>query len=41
MVWAKFIICLLFGYFGVHKFMEKKIGMGMQKYILKMPQTKC
>ena len=29
MVWIKFIICLLFGIFGVHKFMEKKIGMGI------------
>lgn len=29
MVWIKFIICLLFGIFGVHKFMEKKIGMGV------------
>lgn len=28
MVWIKFIICLLFGYFGIHKFVEKKIGMG-------------
>ena len=29
MVWIRFIICLLFGIFGVHKFMEKKIGMGI------------
>ena len=29
MPWLKFIICLFFGYFGVHKFMEKKIGMGI------------
>ena len=29
MVWIKFIICLLFGIFGVHKFMEKKFGMGI------------
>lgn len=28
MVWTKFIICLFFGYLGVHKFMEKKIGIG-------------
>lgn len=27
--WTKFLICLFFGYFGVHKFMEKKIGMGI------------
>ena len=29
MVWAKFVVCLLFGYLGIHKFMEKKIGMGI------------
>lgn len=29
MVWVRFIICLFFGYLGVHKFMEKKIGMGI------------
>ena len=29
MVWVKFIICLFFGYLGIHKFMEKKIGMGV------------
>ena len=29
MVWIRFIICLLFGIFGVHKFMEKKTGMGV------------
>ena len=29
MVWIKFIICLVFGYLGVHKFMEKKNGMGI------------
>ena len=29
MVWIRFTICLLFGIFGVHKFMEKKIGMGI------------
>lgn len=28
MYWGKFVICLLFGWLGVHKFMEKKIGMG-------------
>lgn len=26
--WVKFIICLLFGYLGIHKFIEKKTGMG-------------
>lgn len=29
MVWLRFIICLFFGYLGIHKFMEKKIGMGI------------
>lgn len=29
MAWVKFIICFFFGFFGVHKFMEKKIGMGI------------
>ena len=29
MPWFKFVICFLFGYFGIHKFMEKKIGMGI------------
>lgn len=29
MAWLKFAICFLFGYFGVHKFMEKKNGMGI------------
>lgn len=29
MLWVKFIICVFFGYLGVHKFMEKKIGMGI------------
>ncbi len=29
MAWLIFVICFLFGYFGVHKFMEKKIGMGI------------
>ncbi|MEF2837629.1 MAG: DUF4236 domain-containing protein [Oscillospiraceae bacterium] len=29
MAWFKFVICFLFGYFGVHKFIEKKIGMGI------------
>lgn len=29
MVWVRFIICLVFGYLGIHKFMEKKIGMGV------------
>ena len=29
MAWIKFIICLFFGYLGIHKFMEKKIGMGI------------
>ena len=27
--WERFILCFLFGYFGVHKFLEKKIGMGI------------
>ena len=27
--WVKFLICLLVGYFGVHKFMEKKVGIGI------------
>ena len=26
--WTDFVICLLFGWLGVHKFREKKIGMG-------------
>lgn len=29
MPWVKLIICFFFGFFGVHKFMEKKIGMGI------------
>ena len=29
MAWVDFAVCFLFGYFGVHKFMEKKIGMGV------------
>ncbi len=29
MKWCKAIVCLLFGFLGVHKFMEKKIGMGI------------
>ena len=29
MVWVKFIICLFLGPLGVHKFMEKKNGMGI------------
>ena len=29
MAWRKFIICAFFGYLGIHKFMEKKIGMGI------------
>lgn len=35
MAWIKFVICFFFGYFGVHKFMEKKIGMGIL-YLLTM-----
>lgn len=27
--WVSFTLCLLFGYFGVHKFYEGKIGMGL------------
>ncbi len=29
MVWIDFIICYFFGVFGVHKFREKKIGLGI------------
>lgn len=29
MAWVDFVICLLFGMLGVHKFREKKIGMGV------------
>lgn len=29
MLWLKFILCVFFGFLGVHKFMEKKIGMGI------------
>lgn len=29
MEWVKFLVCLFLGIFGVHKFMEKKIGMGI------------
>ena len=28
MAWRKFAVCALLGYFGVHKFIEKKIGQG-------------
>lgn len=27
--WVSFILCLLFGYFGAHKFYEGNIGMGI------------
>jgi len=27
--WTDFVICLLFGWLGVHKFRERKIGMGI------------
>ena len=27
--WTDFVICLLFGWLGVHKFREKRIGMGI------------
>lgn len=27
--WKNFIICLLFGWLGIHKFREKKIGLGI------------
>ena len=27
--WVAFILCVLFGYFGVHKFYEGKVGMGI------------
>lgn len=27
--WIKFLVCFFLGFFGVHKFMEKKIGMGI------------
>lgn len=29
MAWIKFIVCLLLGFLGIHKFIEKKIGMGI------------
>ena len=29
MKWIDFIICFFFGFFGVHKFREKKIGLGI------------
>ena len=29
MVWIDFVICLLFGILGVHKFREKRIGLGV------------
>lgn len=29
MVWLKWILCTFFGFLGVHKFMEKKTGMGI------------
>lgn len=29
MEWTNFVICLLFGWLGVHKFREKKTGMGI------------
>lgn len=29
MAWVKLVICFFFGFFGIHKFMEKKIGMGI------------
>lgn len=29
MAWVDFAICLCFGWFGIHKFREKKIGMGI------------
>lgn len=28
-MWFRFAICFLFGIFGVHKFVEKKVGMGL------------
>ena len=28
MAWLRFVICLFGGFFGIHKFMEKKIGLG-------------
>lgn len=27
--WVAFVLCVLFGYFGVHKFYEGKVGMGI------------
>lgn len=27
--WTDFVICFLFGFFGIHKFREKNIGMGI------------
>lgn len=29
MLWRRFLICFFFGFWGVHKFMEKKIGIGL------------
>lgn len=29
MTWGKFVICFFFGFLGVHKFMEKKTGLGL------------
>ena len=27
--WVSFFLCLFFGHFGIHKFYEEKIGMGL------------
>ena len=27
--WVSFFLCLFFGYLGIHKFYEEKIGMGL------------
>lgn len=29
MAWVDFAICFFFGFFGIHKFREKKVGMGI------------
>ena len=34
--WTDFVICLLFGWLGVHKFREKKIGMGIWIVLYRM-----
>lgn len=31
--WLKFLVCLFFGWLGVHKFIERKIGMGLLYFL--------